>query len=78
MSETIFCYHCRLHHPREEMRQIDNKGVKKWRCIKSIKAVKKDIAARDAFGQSVTAVNSAESRSRFLARQQLERALQGK
>jgi hypothetical protein len=63
-----------MHHPREEMRQIDRKGMKKWRCIKSIQAVKKDVAARDAFGLSVTAVNSAEARTRMNARINAERA----
>ncbi len=56
--DTAFCYHCRRHHPLVEMRQIASKGGKKWRCIKSIQATKQGIAARDAFGRQVTAMNS--------------------
>lgn len=72
-SETIFCYHCARHHPREEMRQIETKGGKKWRCIKSIEATKRDVAQRDAFGQTVTAVNRAEAQARIKARANAER-----
>ena len=70
-SETAFCYNCARHHPLEEMRRIDIKGVKKWRCIKSIQATKKDVAHRDAFGKTVTAINSAEARSRIKAVQDM-------
>jgi hypothetical protein len=74
-SETIFCYHCARHHPRGEMRQIETKGGRKWRCIKSIEATKRDVAQRDAFGQTVTAINRAETQARIKAREKLERAI---
>lgn len=67
MAETLYCYHCGRHHPKEEMRQIESKGGKRWRCIKSIEATKRGIAERDAFGKQVTAINSAEQRARSKA-----------
>jgi len=67
MSDTAYCYHCGRHHPKEEMRQIETKGGKRWRCIKSIEATKKAQAERDAFGQQVTANNKIEARSKAQA-----------
>ena len=75
MPDTLFCYHCRLHHPKEEMRQIETKGGKKWRCIKSIEATKINSAQRDAFGKTVTMINKAEHQARVKARLNAERLL---
>ena len=61
-DDTLYCYHCGRHHPREEMRQIRSKGGKRWRCIKSIEATKRGTAERDAFGKQVTAINSSRQR----------------
>jgi hypothetical protein len=71
--ENIYCYHCGRHHPREEMRQIETKGGKKWRCIKSIEATKKTSSQRDAFGKTVTTINKAENQARIKARLDSER-----
>ena len=57
MPDSIFCYHCATHHPAVEMRQIETKGGMRWRCIRSIKAAKKDRDAREAFGRQTTAIN---------------------
>lgn len=58
MSElTRYCYHCSRHHPESEMRQIDTKSGKRWRCIKSIVSVKKTVAQRDAFGKEHSQAN---------------------
>src|ERR1035437_4907157 len=48
MSETTFCYHCGIHHPVEEMRQILTKSGRRWRCIKSIELTKQGSAKREA------------------------------
>ena len=40
MSTTIYCYHCRTSHPKEDMRQVVTKTGKRWRCIHSIRAAK--------------------------------------
>ncbi len=72
MAETLFCYHCRMHHPKEDMRAIVTKAGKRYRCLKSIEATKKGREERDAYGREVTAMNRAEaqSRARILASSQ--------
>ncbi len=64
MADTLYCYHCRVYHPKEEMRQIETKGGKRWRCIKSIQATKRGMAAREAFGRQTTNINRAEAQSK--------------
>ena len=64
MSDLLFCYHCRAYHPKEEMRQIDTKGGKRWRCIKSIEATKVGRNSREAFGREQTAINKAEAQAK--------------
>ena len=60
------------------MRQIETKNGKKWRCIQSIEATKKSAAQRDAFGKSVTAMNTSENQARVKARLSEERLLAGR
>ena len=60
------------------MRQIETKGGKKWRCIKSIEATKRDISQRDAFGKTVTAINTSENQARVKSRLNAERLLAGR
>jgi len=57
MPETLYCYHCGKHHPKEAMRQIATRTGKRWRCIKSIEASRSNHAAREAFGREKTANN---------------------
>ena len=64
MSDTEYCYHCGTRHPRTEMRQIETKTGKRWRCIKSIEATKRSMAEREAFGRQMTAMNKAEAQSK--------------
>jgi hypothetical protein len=64
MSETAYCYHCGTRHPKAEMRQIETKGGKRWRCVRSIEATKRSIAERDGFGRRVSAENKAEAQSK--------------
>ena len=73
--ETIYCYHCGRHHPAKEMRQIETKIGKKWRCIQSIRATKKSAAQRDAFGKTVSAMNASEHQTRVKSRLDTERLL---
>jgi hypothetical protein len=63
-KDTAFCYHCRIHHPKTEMRHLLKSGVRRWRCIKSIEATRKGIADREAFGRSITDMNKSESATR--------------
>jgi hypothetical protein len=76
-AESIYCYHCQRHHPSAEMRQIETKGGKKWRCVQSIQATKKDAAQRDAFGRSITTINRADRQARTNARLNAEKQLAG-
>lgn len=64
MTETAYCYHCGTHHPKSEMRQIETKGGKRWRCIKSILASRQGRAEREAFGRQTTAINKAEAQAK--------------
>ena len=64
MAETAFCYHCRQHHPKSEMRQIETKAGKRWRCIRSIEATRQGQAAREAYGRQVSEMNKSEAQSR--------------
>jgi len=47
------------------MRRIQTKGNPMWRCLKSIKAIKKSTAERDAFGRLVSEINAEASTSQF-------------
>lgn len=57
MIDKVFCYHCRNYHPSTEVRQVESKGVKRWRCVKSIVSTKASRAQRDAFGKMVSETN---------------------
>ncbi len=63
--DTLYCYHCRTYHPREEMRQLETKTGKRWRCIKSIEATQRGKADRDAYGKQMTAMNKAEAQAKL-------------
>lgn len=63
-TDTIFCYHCRTHHAKAEMRLLVTKTGKRWRCLKSIEATKQGKAAREAYGRQMTETNKAEARSK--------------
>lgn len=57
MSDTVFCYHCRRQHPADEVTLVQTRGVKRWRCRKSIALSRGTTAARDAFGKAVSELN---------------------
>lgn len=61
---TRYCYHCRTHHPVEEMVLLVTKTGSRWRCRKSIEAVKRSREERDAYGRMVSAQNKAEASGR--------------
>jgi hypothetical protein len=67
MDETLYCYHCRARHPKEQMRLLNTKTGKRWRCIRSIEATKRGREAREAFGREVTAINKAEAQNKAKA-----------
>ena len=61
MNDTIFCYHCRVRHPLDEVRKISTKSGQRWRCIKSIAATRTGLHEREAFGRQTTALNKARA-----------------
>jgi len=74
-TDLTYCYHCRTHHPRSEMRLIITKTGKRWRCIRSIEATQQGPEAREAYGRQISEINKAESKSRA---QRLNNLLQEK
>lgn len=59
MSDTVFCYSCRKYHARAEVTLVQSKGVKRWRCLKSIAESQKSRDQRDAYGRAITELNRA-------------------
>jgi len=68
MASTVYCYHCKAAHPREDMRMIVTKNGKRWRCVHSIEAAKADIVKRDAFGRKVSEKNKLEAQAKIRIR----------
>lgn len=62
MTEMLFCYCCRVHHPKDQMRPFRTRHGERWRCIRSIEAAACARAERDAFGKQQTAINREDSR----------------
>jgi len=62
MSEMQFCYHCRFHHPKTQMRRYLTKQGYRWRCTRSIQAARQSLGMREEFGRFQTEVNRAEAR----------------
>jgi hypothetical protein len=51
MTNTLFCYCCRVHHPKEQMRRYATRTGARWRCLRSIDAAAREASERDAFGR---------------------------
>ncbi|MFN4342643.1 MAG: hypothetical protein ACK4FE_11520 [Azonexus sp.] len=62
MSDTQFCYCCRVHHPIEQMRLFPTRQGYRWRCLRSIDAAVKSVGEREAFGRQQTAINREAAR----------------
>lgn len=67
MPDMLFCYCCRKHHPREEMRRFTTRSGERWRCRRSIEAARSHPGERDAFGRLQSEQN------RLAARRMAER-----
>ena len=57
MTDMLYCYCCRVHHPRQQMRLFPTTRGARWRCLRSIAAARSDTQARDAFGRRQTEIN---------------------
>ena len=60
---SVYCYHCMTYHQPEAMQKIVSGGRTRWRCIRSIKASRRPVSERDAFGQQQSQRNLAQSQS---------------
>ncbi|MBS1144570.1 MAG: hypothetical protein H6R14_1976 [Proteobacteria bacterium] len=69
MTETLFCYCCRVHHDKSQMRRYPTRQGYRWRCLRSIEAAASSLREREAFGQKQSALN------REAAREAAERGL---
>ena len=57
MLDKVYCYHCRSYHAQDEVRLVESKSGKRWRCLKSIASSQASREQRDAFGRSVSELN---------------------
>ncbi len=57
MMEMEFCYCCRVHHPKDQMRLYSTRQGMRWRCLRSIEAATQAQPVRDDFGRQQTAIN---------------------
>lgn len=57
MSDSVFCYCCRIHHAKSAMRRFPTRAGYRWRCVRSIEAARQDAPQRDQFGRQQTAAN---------------------
>ena len=55
--DKVYCYYCRSYHAPEEVRLVQSKSGKRWRCLKSIASSQASREQRDAFGRSVSELN---------------------
>jgi threonine aldolase len=57
MTDMLFCYCCRVHHPRDQMRRFATRHGERWRCRRCIAAAGLGIDERDAFGRRQSKLN---------------------
>lgn len=57
MSDMLYCYCCRKHHPKEQMRRFATRTGERWRCVRSIEAARARPDERDAFGRRQSELN---------------------
>ncbi len=75
MTDTHFCYCCRVHHPKAEMRLYPTRQGYRWRCVRSIEAASRSRQERDRFGQQQSAINREAAQRAAEQAESLRRAL---
>lgn len=75
MTETLFCYCCRVHHQKDQMRLFPTRQGYRWRCVRSIEAAFHSRRERDNFGRQQTEINRQEAQRAAENTAQLRRAL---
>ena len=61
--EKVFCYCCRVHHAKAQMRLFQTRLGPRWRCLHSIEAATRSAEEREAFGRRQTAINREAARN---------------
>ena len=64
MTDCAYCYHCRCHHPVNEMTLVVVRGRQRWRCKKSLQARVLAQSERDEYGALMRAQNQQQTTSR--------------
>lgn len=64
MSSTLYCYHCRTHHARGDMRLVVSRTGKRWRCLRSIKLAMASLEEREEFGHRMTVCNMEDAKEK--------------
>ncbi len=62
MTETEFCYCCRVHHDISVMRLFPTRQGYRWRCQATLDAARLVPAARDALGREKSEANRLATR----------------
>ncbi|MGE5945564.1 MAG: hypothetical protein ACM35F_02555 [Betaproteobacteria bacterium] len=62
MTDTRFCYCCRIHHPQDQVRLYRTRQGLRWRCLRSIEAAGRSVDERNRTGHEQTAANREASR----------------
>ena len=75
MTETLFCYCCRVHHQKDQMRLFPTRQGYRWRCVRSTEAAFPSRRERDNFGRQQTEINRQEAQQAAENTAQLRRAL---
>ena len=76
MPEMLFCYHCRVYHPKDQMRLFPTRRGDRWRCVRSIQAARQGVSERESFGRSQTEANRHRSQRQGLFAHQVRCAQQ--
>ena len=77
MSDSVFCYSCRVHHPRSQMQQWPTRQGIRWRCQRTIQATFSSTVERDQFGKSQTEANKLQAKQMASRKQLLKHQLIG-
>ena len=73
MVQMVFCYHCRIHHPIDQVRRIETRKGFRWRCIRTLEAAHSSQVEREAFGRCQSEANRQESRRQQARQSQFRR-----
>ncbi len=71
-DKSRFCLHCGRPHPESEMRLVNTRGGRRWRCKAGLEATRLSAAKRDEFGRTTSEKN--QERGRQIAAMNVRRS----